>query len=319
MQKYQKILIVLSIIFLLVGGSFFGIYLHYRKVIINSWTNLKIGFVTDFEYANRKKIGNKLPKQAIPELEKIANYFNNEFKPDIVIEGGDMIESSTTHKLSSKESRFREINEAFLKIQARKEYVLGNHDLRALSKEQFRRFAGMEDNHKYFDLNGWRFVIMDTNFDEKGQDMGPTFYAGSYVSENETKWLEEAINTEKPTIIFSHHPFLPLEKKNLINADEVISVLEKRENVIMTVSGHDPSFYFNEQNGTAYLVVDNIANEDSVGSFATFETEYNKYTEEAKIKMEHYGPTRETREIYKKIGTGITFKEYLSILFQSIY
>jgi 3',5'-cyclic AMP phosphodiesterase CpdA len=293
--------------------------LQYKKNISNPGTILKIGVVTDFEYANRKRIGNKLPKRAIPELGKVVEYFNSEFHPDVVVECGDMIESSTTRKIESARSRFQEINKVYSKLQMRREYVLGNHDLRAVNKEQFREFAGMTDNHKYFDLGEWRLVLMDTNFNKEGKDRGPSFYAGGYVSENEFRWLEEAFATKRPIIVFSHHPIVPDKKKNLGNGDEVRIFFEKYDNIILTVSGHDPNFRFNQKNGIAYLVVDNLANKDSIGSFATLKIGYNKYTREAKVNIEHYGPTRETKEIYKKLGDTISFQKYLINLFQSVY
>src|SRR3990167_9377668 len=57
---------------------------------------LKIGFVSDSEHGSRKRLKHKLPIQGVPELEKVVAYYNEVFHPDIVIGGGDYIESSST-------------------------------------------------------------------------------------------------------------------------------------------------------------------------------------------------------------------------------
>jgi predicted phosphodiesterase len=302
-EEKSKKWIVFIVIGLLLGLIiFFAVGSFYlKKTISDANTNLKIGVVTDFEFANRNRIGNKLPKEGRIQLEKIVDFFNKEFQPEIVIEAGDMIESSTNKTVESAQARLREINEVFSRIEARREYVLGNHDLRAMNKEEFRSTVGMEDNHKYFDLGDWRFVLMDTNFDKKGNDMGPTFYAGSYVSDSEFSWLREALNTDRPTLVFSHHPPLPQAKKNLINGEEVCDFFEQFDNIVMVVSGHHPNFELIDSGGITYLVVDNIANKDSLGSFATLEASYNKYTKKAIINLEHFGPKHVEAEIKKQL------------------
>ncbi len=258
------------------------------------------GAIGDFEYGTRINVGNKLTKQAREELKKVISFYNDEYRPTFAIELGDMIESSGLSPEKAKK-QFRDIDAVFQTVNARREYVLGNHDLRSLSKAEVREILSLDDNHRYFDEGDWRFVIMDTNFDEE-TDRGSNHTAAGYVSENEFRWLETALATDRPTIVFSHHPVAP-GRKNLSDYEKVRSFFERYPNIILSISGHYPGFRFTKEDGIHYLVVDNLANVDSLGSFATLDTTYNPLTKEARVLIEHYGPTRRTVEARKIIST----------------
>lgn len=273
-----------------------------QKAIREAETSLRFGAIGDFEYGTRKKVGNKLVSLASSELEKVVNYYNAEWHPVFVVEMGDMVESSGVKQTKALD-QFRFIDSVFRKVNARTEYVLGNHDLRSLSKEEVRGILGLSDNHRFFDEGEWRFVIMDTNFDRKsdGAPRGPHHYVSGFVPESEFVWLEQVLDTDRPIILISHHP-LYAGGKLTDNYKEVIEFLDRYPNIVLAISGHDPSFRFLEKNGIFHLTVDNLANIDSVGSFATLDARYNPLTKKARVLIEHYGPTRETKEAVRVIS-----------------
>ncbi len=275
-----------------------------RQVMIrDAETVLRFGAIGDFEYGTRINVGNKLTSRTRGELEKVISFYNNDYHPAFVIELGDMIESSGLSPEKAKK-QFRDIDAVFQTVNARREYVLGNHDLRSLSKAEGREILSLDDNHRYFDEGDWRFVIMDSNFDEDTDDTDRELHhtASGYISSNEYTWLETALATDRPTIVFSHHPIIP-GKKNVHEYEKVRSFLERYPNIVLSISGHHPSFRFSEEDGIHYLVVDNLANRDSIGSFATLDAHYNPLTKEARVLIEHYGPTRRTVEAKKVIST----------------
>ncbi|MFZ1720822.1 MAG: metallophosphoesterase [Candidatus Moraniibacteriota bacterium] len=293
-----SLLMVLSI----ASGAWHLIQAKQRSISAVGST-LHFGAIGDFEYGTRENVGNKMTRLAKTELEKVVHFFNTEYNPAFVIELGDMVESSGVSVEKAKQ-QFRDIDAVFRRVNARTEYVLGNHDLRSLSKEEVRTILGLEDNHRFFDEGDWRFVIMDTNFDKtKGyRDFGPDHFVSGSVPESEYRWLETALATDRPTIVFSHHP-ISLGVKNTRNYEVVRSFFERYPNIVLSISGHEPSFRFSEENGIHYLVVDNLANRDSLGSFATLDAHYNPLTKEARVAIEHYGPTRRTVEARKIIST----------------
>ena len=305
----KKLIIILGIILVSLAAIFLAGCLYWNQVILKADTNLKIGVVTDWEYGKKNSIGNKLTKMAYGELEKVVKYFNEEFKPEIVIECGDMVESSLSKKKTTI-GLLRKINALFSTLDARRGYVVGNHDVRDLSKEEIRNILEIDYNHTYFDIGDWRLVIMDTSFNEDGSDQNSGHYIAGFVPESEFNWLKEVFQTERPVILFSHHSpipdtsqeYFPTKTKNLNNALETHNFLKQFENLVLVVSGHQPSFHLKSIEGINYLIVDNLANKDSIGSFASMEANYNKYFKEAGIKIEHHGPSYGNFEINKQIS-----------------
>lgn len=309
-QKTLKIIgIFFSVILVLAVALYAGGYWYWNEVLLKSETSLKFGFIGDFEYGYKKKIGNKPTNKAPEALEKVVTYFNNEFHPEIVIAGGDMVESSLSKKNTTIE-QFKKINEIFSKLQARRGYVFGNHDLRDLNKEELRNILGMNDNHSYIDIGDWRFVMMDTNFNEDGTDLGPNYYIEGRISEKEFSWLKEALNTERPTILFSHHSSIPDEidgvflsnNKNISNGLDLHNFLKQYENLVLVVSGHEPGYKFRNAEGVNYVIAGNLATFDYLGNFISMEGKYNKYTKETKVIIEKHGEREQKFEIEKKIG-----------------
>lgn len=272
-----------------------------RKSVREAETTLRFGAIGDFEYGTRNNVGSKLVSMAPIELEKVVNFYNMEWRPAFVVELGDMVESSGMRQAKTLD-QFRYIDSIFRKLEVRTEYVLGNHDLRSLSKEEVRSVLGLEDNHRFFDEGAWRFVIMDTNFDKSkdGVSRGPNRYISGFVPESEFVWLEKALDTDRPIILISHHP-LYSSGKFIDNPEETLAFLARYPNIVLAISGHDPNFRFLKRNGIYHLTIDNLANEDSLGSYGVLDLRYNALTKKANIHIEHFGPTRETREAMRTI------------------
>lgn len=250
---------------------------------------LKIGFINDWEYGTRKRLGHKLTNQAPMELGQAVEYLNTVFRPDIVIGGGDYVESSGVKPERAKE-QLALVDKIFQKLTAPRLYALGNHDMRVLTKAEVREILGIEENHAVRDIGDWRIIVLDTNFNKSdGSDRNTKAYAAGFVSESELGWLREALQTNRPVMVFSHHS--PVASPNLEgvfavnieNAPAVREVLESRGNVAAVISGHSPYGYYEERNGIHYFVVDTLVNENALGTFATVEARYARETGDADI------------------------------------
>lgn len=257
---------------------------------------LKIGFTNDWEYGPRKRLKHKLTGQAPVELLKVVNFFNNEYYPDIVIGGGDYIESSAIKKVAAK-AQLADIDSVFKKVTAPRLYVLGNHDMRSLTKEEVREILEIPENHAVKDIGDWRVVVLDTNFNkEDDSDRAEKNYVAGYVSKAELTWLAGVLDTDRPVIVFSHHSPISVPRANnltwvinIINENDVRAVLEEKGNVVAVISGHNPQSYYEERNGIHYVVVDTLVHEDALGSFATIDLEYLKSEKFADIIVEQHG------------------------------
>ena len=268
---------------------------------------LKIGFSPDWEYGSRKRLAHKLTNQAPVELEKVVRYFNEEFHPDLVVGGGDYVESSGVKPETAKR-QLREVNDIFKRLEAPRVYALGNHDMRSLSKEEVMEILEINSPHSVTDLSDFRVVVFDTNFNKA--DDSPRSrqqYAEGYVSARELRWLEAAITTDRPTLVFSHHSPITAYNvdgalaRNIVNEDMVRAVLERHKNVVAMISGHTPRPQYQVVNGVHYLIGDTLVNEEGLGAFAAISLEYFPRSQRAALRFEHFGRRPVVYEVAKSL------------------
>jgi alkaline phosphatase len=271
---------------------------------------LKIGFSPDWEYGSRKRLAHKLTNQAPAELEKVVRFFNEEFHPDLVIGGGDYIES-TGVKPEKAKLQLREIDAIFKRLEARRLYALGNHDMRSLSKNEVMEILEVESPHGVTDIGEWRIVVFDTNFNKTDDShRSREQYAEGYVSTRELRWLEAAITTERPTLVFSHHSPVTANNvddvlaRNITNEEAVRVVLERHQNVVAVISGHTPRPQHRVVNGVHYLIGDTLVNEEGFGAFAAISLEYFPLSRRTTVRFEHFGRRPVVYEIEKHLRPG---------------
>ncbi|HHR85177.1 MAG TPA: hypothetical protein ENL23_02375, partial [Candidatus Acetothermia bacterium] len=94
----------------------------------------------------------------------------------------------------------------YAELDAPRYYVLGNHDVYDLSKEEFLAHTAATKTYGSFDAGTYHFVILDAQYNKKGEDLG---HAGWVVQGNipqpEIDWLAaDLAATDKPSIVCVH-------------------------------------------------------------------------------------------------------------------
>lgn len=237
--------------------------------------NLKIGFITDWEYGKQKKISHKKPSTAKTNLKNATNFLNNTFHPDLAVGGGDYINSQNINSKQAKKD-LKTISSIFKRTNTTKLYCFGNHDLSKLSKSDIQSILNQPEAHSVTDTKGFRIITLDTNQAQSG-----SYEVEGRVSATEMTWLDEQLNTSLPVIIFSHHSPAPTPtaggiRANMYRASEVRALLEKHDNVVAVFSGHTPVNDIQEINGIQYIIINNLTTKTAQGSFATIEINKNK-------------------------------------------
>lgn len=237
---------------------------------------LKIGFVTDWEYGTKKEYDHKLPKSAEKYLKTAVSHYNNVFRPDLVVGGGDYILSRGVSKKKAAK-QLRHINSIFQRASAPRRYCIGNHDLEKLSEGEVEKNLRIDYAHSNTDIDGMRVITIDTNEPDPREDEEEYGVTGR-VSDEELAWLEEKLNTSLPVIVFSHHSPVQTQEKhswrtNIYDADQVREILEKYGNVVAVFSGHHAVNYKTEVNGISYLIINNLTDKSAKGSFADITVE----------------------------------------------
>lgn len=115
-------------------------------------------------------------------------------------------------------------------------WSIGNHDLRAVTKEQFRDIIDQPTLNYAWDDGDYRFITLDLNEDKTVEDIKEDVRPEGMVDEtsesdpgtgddpNEDgdlplgtmQWLREQLSTEKRVFIFCHYPF---DMKTITSAD----------------------------------------------------------------------------------------------------
>src|SRR3989344_9222609 len=141
-----------------------------------------------------------------PCTEKIVRYLNNlKDKPDFILHTGDVAE------FSADDASFQHAREVLGMFHYPTYYATGNHDSSSLVKQYLnmgekKPFGSDESkNAYYFDMDDYRFIILDGKGPEKINPHGS-------MSDDQFEALEKELkNGSKPLIISIHFPLFPLD------------------------------------------------------------------------------------------------------------
>ena len=166
---------------------------------------------------------------------------------DFVICMGDIIDKSEDHDVElGYLVRMREIFAAF---SGARYFVIGNHDVATLTKDEFLQECGTAHPSYYsFDAGGVHFAVLDGNCHQDGSDFSAGNFAwdDAWVSAAQLEWLAQdlAASSDRKSIVFCHENLDhrrwngELDPHILRNADQVRRVLESAGNVRAVIQAH---------------------------------------------------------------------------------
>ncbi len=184
---------------------------------------------------------------------------------DAVIELGDLVNGTFVMGADAgDEARIPAIlssAEALLaNLAAPRYYVLGNHDVYSLYKQEFLDIVAADSTSFSFDVGDFHVVILDAQYNAAEEDLGHAFWVvPGGVPQAELAWLaEDLAATDKPTIVCIHQPLdvdfaLLAGGPEVRNHLEVRAVLEASETVIAVFQGHTHDFSHSEIGGIHYI------------------------------------------------------------------
>lgn len=261
-MKTKKILIFLSISILLVivGGLF---YFFQKRSAIETQTTpktkaYKIGFITDIHGRRVKKENYNLGTSSRFAIESFTEQMKNNFHPDFIVDGGDTIEGSNRDGQESIDD-FNLIRDYFQKIGAPIFHVIGNHDLRGLTKDQWLDLSKNESTYYYKDFEDLRIVVLDGNENEK---ISPEKCIRAYcMTEDQITWAEKILSEQgKRKLVFIHYPVVQKEvlpQNILLNRDQakILENIFSKNKVLGVFSGHIETLEMHEIDGVKYFII----------------------------------------------------------------
>ena len=199
---------------------------------------VRFGLITDLHYADKPPAGSRHYRDTPDKLARAAEQFASE-KLDFVVELGDFIDAADS--VETELGYLKRINRDFAAISKNRHYVLGNHCVDMLKKEEFLGGVEKEKSYYSFDSDGVHFVLLDSCFRSDGESYGRKNFQWTdpNIPTAELEWLADDLKaTSSPTIIFAHQRLDVANHYGVKNAAAVRSVFEESGKVLAVFQGH---------------------------------------------------------------------------------
>lgn len=221
---------------------------------------LRMGILTDCHYADRDRSGMRYYRETLAKLPEAIDKFNS-LGLDAAIEIGDLIDEASD--AAGEIGHLKKIDAIYGQFKGERHYVLGNHCVWTLTKEEFIDNCGMEKPHYSFDKGDFHFVVLDACFRQNGVAYGRKNFVwnDTFIPQEQLEWLRgDLAGTQKRTIVFVHQrlDFNPGDGNNwgmtAKNAPAVRKILEESGRVLAVFQGHSHQNDHRQVGGIHYCV-----------------------------------------------------------------
>lgn len=216
---------------------------------------------------NGSKIERKLMQYAIPLLSKLTDEINNNIKPDIVLNLGDLVEDFNNHDEDIKNLKY--IWEEFKNIEPTFYSLIGNHDLRSMSsRNEVENIRGYNHSTFSFDKCGFHFICLGTFVNNEIGTAEGGIFKTQFISDEDMEWLKNDLRqNDKSTLVFVHFGVAEDDMKGnwwfescpecalLGNRKELKEILKGDKNIVGVFSGHQHWTKDIEEDGINYYVI----------------------------------------------------------------
>jgi predicted phosphodiesterase len=241
----------------LVGGSLFLLASSSSKRFFASEeTRLtRFGLLTDLHHADKPETGTRFYRDTLPKLKEATAQFHKS-SIEFVAELGDIVDAAPSPEVELE--YLKTVEEAYRTISDDRHYVLGNHCVDTLTKQEFLATIGREQSYYSFDRKGIHFVVLDACFRVDGVPYGRKNFqwTDTSIPKEELRWLEDDLNKVKaPTIVFAHQRLDVANNHAIKNAPDVRRLLEGSGNVLAVFQGHSHENDLVDVNGIHYCTM----------------------------------------------------------------
>ena len=216
---------------------------------------VRVGLVTDLHHADKPTKGTRHYRDTLTKLAEAAKQFTAD-KPDFVVELGDFIDAADS--VETEQSYLQQVSTVFSTIPVPKHYVLGNHCVDTLTKEEFLGSVGKKDSFYSFDAGGFHFVVLDSCFRSDGKPYGRknSTWTDANIPAFERDWLQADLRTtDRKVIVFAHQRLDEAGQHAVKNAATVRKALESSGKVLAVFQGHSHKNDHQEIGGIHYATL----------------------------------------------------------------
>ena len=217
--------------------------------------SLTIGLITDLHYADKPPVGSRYYRQTPEKLAEAAERMSKS-TPDFVVELGDLIDAADSIDLEKR--WLKRINGDFAATCKNRYYVLGNHCVDMLTKDEFLSGVEQEKSYYSFDRNGRHFIVLDACFRHDGEPYGRKnfHWTDANIPDHEFDWLKQDLSqTQSPVVVFAHQRLDVSNSHGVKNNEQVRGLLEESGKVQAVFQGHSHRNDYREINGIHYVTL----------------------------------------------------------------
>lgn len=218
-------------------------------------SRLRLGLVTDLHYADKPSRGSRHYRETLDKLAEAGEHFARK-EPAFIVELGDFIDAADS--VETERGFLKRVNRDFSAICKNRHYVLGNHCVHTLTKDEF--LGGVEQQKSYysFDSGDFHFVVLDSCFRSDGKPYGRKNFEWTdpNIPAAEVEWLQADLKkATKKTIVFAHQRLDVSNHYGVRNAADVRRVLEESGEVLAVFQGHSHRNDHREIGGIHYCTM----------------------------------------------------------------
>ncbi|MEW4490933.1 metallophosphoesterase [Thalassoglobus sp. JC818] len=216
---------------------------------------LRVGLVTDLHYADKAPAGTRHYRETLGKLEEAGRKFEQD-QPAFLVELGDLIDAADS--VDVEQRYLKTVNKEFSAICNDRHYVLGNHCVDTLMKEEFLSGVEQEKSYYSFERGDIHFVVLDSCFRSDGQPYGRKNFqwTDANVPIAELEWLESDLkSTDKPVVVFAHQRLDVSNNHGVKNNAEVRRIFAGSDKVLAVFQGHSHQNDLKEIDGIHYCTL----------------------------------------------------------------
>lgn len=221
----------------------------------NAKALIKVGLLTDLHYADKNPAINRYYRDTLTKLDEAVALMNRE-QPALVVELGDFIDQADS--VEKEVEWLKTIESHFAQLSMPRHYVLGNHCVGTLTKQEFATHTKACGGHESFEAGGVTFIILDACFRSDGTPYSRKNFdwKDANIPASQLSWLESELSKASGPVVMLAHQRLDADKAHAVrNAPEVRALLEKSGKVLAVFQGHSHKNDYQQIAGIHYTTL----------------------------------------------------------------